>query len=208
MVSISLRQHPISISFSFMPLSFINISILINHSSLPLWHSINPIPIIPIIIFEEESASAMFLIFKPITRILPPQLACIQSPIRPLSMFLIHSPHSLILIPILIELNPKPLLAIIPPISNVPRWASPLFSLNTAILLSGFFLDPVDTSMGTIFLGFGITKFPVVDEGNFWLEGHTGLVVKVGLLAVGGVILNRNLRWENSNLLEIPWRKY
>jgi hypothetical protein len=53
-----------------MPLAFIYVSIIINHSSFTLRHSIYPVSIVSVTVFKEKSSSSMFFIFKPISSVL------------------------------------------------------------------------------------------------------------------------------------------
>jgi len=142
-VAISLGQYAIAISFAFMPLAFIDITIRVNHSTLALWHTIDPVTIVTITVFEKEGASAVLLVFEPVAGVLSPQLATFIPPIGALSMLLIHGPHAFILVALWIELDAEAFLAVVAPVADVPRAALPHLSLNGAILLLCLLFDPV-----------------------------------------------------------------
>ena len=127
-----------------MPLSFIDVLICINHSSITLGVPTNPESIIPISICAEKSPPSMSFIFNPISSILSLQLPPNALPISTLPMSLIILPHPLVLIPILVELNSKLLLLVIFPVSNVPCRSSPFLSLNSAIFILLLSFHPVD----------------------------------------------------------------
>ncbi len=67
--------------------------------------------------------------------------------------------------------------------------AKPDLALDRAILLLCLLLDPVDTSMRAVFLSFGVTHFPEVDEWWSLLEHHRVLTVLIVLLTINTLIL-------------------
>jgi hypothetical protein len=119
MITISLCQYTISVSFTLMPLSFIDVTVLVDHSAFTLWHTIDPVTVISVTVFEEEGTSSVFFIFKPVTSVFSSQLTSIISPVGSLTMLFIHSPHSFILVIILIKLNTKSFLTIVSPVANI-----------------------------------------------------------------------------------------
>ena len=94
----------------------------------------------------------MFLIFVPITRVLTTQLVTFILPVSALAVALINCPHTLILIFILVELDAEAFFAVITPVTNVLLTGLPDFTLDGAILLLSFLVDPVDRAMCAVLL--------------------------------------------------------
>ena len=70
------------------------------------------------------------------------------------------------------ELNSETFLTVIRPVSDIPGSTRPFFSFDAPIFLSWLFLNPVNRSMRSIFLSFGISNFPVVDEWCLGLHSN------------------------------------
>jgi len=119
MISISLCKNSVPVSFTFMPLAFIDVFICIDHSPFSLRVSHYPKSIISISVRAEQCSSTMSLIFYPITCVFSLQLPSIAFPISSLTMSLVLFPHSFIFISIFVNLNSKSLLHVFFPISNV-----------------------------------------------------------------------------------------
>ena len=163
-VTVSLGQHSVAISLTFMPLTFIDVSVGVDHSSLTLRHTVDPVTIVPVAIFEEESTSTMLLVLEPIASVLSAKLIALIPPVGSLAMFLVHSPHTFILISILVELDTEAFFAVVSPVTDVSAGSLPHLTLDTAILLPWLLLYPVDTSMWSVLLSLGIPHLPKVDE--------------------------------------------
>jgi hypothetical protein len=118
-VPVSLCQNAIAIPLSLVPLSFIDVFVLVDHPAFSLGFAVDPVPIVSVSIFVEESSSAMSSIFIPVTRVFSSQLAMFVPPIGALAMPLVLGPHAFKLVLILIELNAKTFLAILLPVSNI-----------------------------------------------------------------------------------------
>lgn len=192
MVAVSLGEDSVAIPLTLVPLALVNVSIGVNHSSLALRHSVNPIPVVPITILEKERSSTMFLVLKPVSSILSPELAALAPPIGALSMLLIHGPHTLILVPLGVKLDAEALLAVVAPVPNVATGALPHLSFYGAVLLLGLLLNPVNGPVRPIFLCLGIRHLPVVDEWRPLLDDDratAALAVVVLLLAVNTAFL-------------------
>jgi hypothetical protein len=119
MISISFSQDTISISLTLVPLSFINITSVVDHPTFTLRHSIYPITIVTVAIFKEKGTSTVLFIFEPITSVLSPQLARFVSPIVTLTMLLVNGPHTFVFVTILVELNTEAFFAVVSPVTNV-----------------------------------------------------------------------------------------
>ena len=87
-------------------------------------------------------------------------------------MLLVHGPHALVFVTILVELNTESLLAVVSPVTDISARGLPDFSLDGAILLSWLLFNPVHTSVWPVLLSFGITHFPEVDKWRFLLKHH------------------------------------
>jgi hypothetical protein len=164
MVSVPLGEHPVAVPLALVPLTFVNILVLIDHPALSLRHTVDPVSVVSVSVFIEERASAVLAIFKPISSVLSPQFAFFISPESTLSVSEIFFPHALVLVAVLIKLDPEALLAVILPVSDIPAGRLPGFSLDRAILLLLLLLHPVDRAMGSVLLGLGVADFPGVDE--------------------------------------------
>jgi hypothetical protein len=119
-VAISLGEYAIPISLALVPLALVDVTIGVDHSALALWHAIDPVSIVSITVLKEEGTSAVLLILKPVTSVLSPQLAVLVPPVGALAVLLVHSPHALIFVTVLVELDSETLLAIISPVADVP----------------------------------------------------------------------------------------
>lgn len=139
-VSVSLRQNSVTVSFSFVPLTFINVFVGVDHSAFSLRHSIDPVAIVPVPVLVEESASAVLLVLVPIPSVLPPEFAAFVPPVRALPVSAVLAPHSFVFVAMLVELNAEALFAVVLPVANVPRGLLPLLSLYAAVLLALLFL--------------------------------------------------------------------
>jgi hypothetical protein len=104
-------------------------------------------------------------------------------------MLLVHGPHAFIFVAVLVELDAEALLAIISPVTDVSAGSLPDLTLDGAILLSWLLFDPVNTSMGSIFLGLGISHLPEMDERGSLLEYHRVLTVFIVLLTIHTLVL-------------------
>jgi len=71
-ISVSLSEYSVPIPLAFVPLSFVDVFILINHSAFPLGHAAYPVTVISVSVFVEEGPSAMLSILIPITSVFPP----------------------------------------------------------------------------------------------------------------------------------------
>jgi hypothetical protein len=69
-VAVSLGKDAIAISLCLVPLALVDVLIGVYHAAFSLWHSIHPIAIVTIVVLVKKCATAMFLVFKPVTRIL------------------------------------------------------------------------------------------------------------------------------------------
>jgi len=144
MVSISFRKNTITVAFSFVPLTFINVFVRVDHTSFSLGMSIDPVSIVTIVVCIEECSTSMTTIFIPVTSILTAKLATVISPESALTVFLINSPHSFILISVLVVLDSEAFLTVVAPVSNIARGTFPLLTLNSPVLLLVLLLNPVD----------------------------------------------------------------
>jgi hypothetical protein len=104
-------------------------------------------------------------------------------------MLFVHGPHAFVLVVILEELDAEPLLAVVSPVSDVSAGCLPDLALDGAVFLSCLLLNPVDASMRAVFLSFGITHFPEVDEWGSLLEYNRVLTVLIVLLTINTLIL-------------------
>ena len=156
MITISLGENTVSVSLALMPLAFVDVAIVVDHSTFALRHAVDPIPVITIAVLEKERSSAVLFILEPVSSVLSSKLSVLVSPVCSLAMLLVHSPHSLILVSVLKELNSEPLLAIVSPISDVSRGLCPNLSFDASILLSRLLFYPVDASVRSILLCLGI----------------------------------------------------
>jgi hypothetical protein len=172
-----------------MPLAFVDVSIGVNHSALTLRHAVDPVAVVSVTVFEEESTSSVLLVLEPVTSILSPELACFVPPVCALTVFFVHGPHAFVLVAVFIELDTEALLAVISPVSDVSTGCLPDLAFDGAIFLFWLLLDPVDASMGAVFLSFGVTHFPEVDEWGSLLEHHGVLTVLIVLLTINTLIL-------------------
>jgi len=86
-----------------------------------LRQSIDPVAIVAISIFVEESSTAMFLVFKPVACVFTAELGLFQAPVSTLTMALVYGPHTFILVTVLIVLNTETFLAVIAPVADVTR---------------------------------------------------------------------------------------
>jgi len=76
MVSITLSQHTIAVSFCFVPLAFINVFIWIDHATFSLWHTVNPVTVVTITIFVEEGTTTMLFVLKPVASVFTTKFFC------------------------------------------------------------------------------------------------------------------------------------
>jgi len=120
-VAVALSKNAIAVALAFVPLSFVDVLIRINHSAFTLWHPCNPVSIVSISVLVEECASAMFLIFKPVSSILSTELSRLITPVSSLTVAFISLPESLVLVAVLVELNAKTVLLVIFPVAYVAR---------------------------------------------------------------------------------------
>jgi hypothetical protein len=160
MITVSFGKHTISVSLALMPLSFIDVFIGIDHSSLALRHSCDPVAIIAISVLVEESTSTVLLVLEPISGIFTAEFASLVSPICALTMTFVPLPQALILVSVLIELNTETVLLIILPVSDISAGVLPLLSLDAAVFLSLLLLNPVNRSVSAVFLGLIIAHLP------------------------------------------------
>jgi len=138
MISISLGKDTVTIALALMPLTFIDVLVGVDHSAFTLRKSIDPVAVVPVSVLIEEGASAVLLIFVPITSVLSSELFAFVFPVSTLSVALIDSPHTFVLISILVELDTEALFAVISPVSDILLTGLPLLTLDGAILLLGF----------------------------------------------------------------------
>jgi hypothetical protein len=129
-VAVSLCENSVPVSLSLVPLAFIDISVIINHSAFALGHAVDPVAIVPVVVLEEEGASAVFLVLEPVSGVLPAQFVSVEPPVGALAMLLVHGPHAFVLVSILVELNSEAFLAVVAPVSDVAAGAGPLFALD------------------------------------------------------------------------------
>ena len=97
-------------------------------------------------------------------------------------MFFVHGPHSFVLVAILVELNTESFLTVVSPVTDVPRRLCPQFSFDGTVLLSWLLLDPVDGSMRSVLLGFGVSHLPEMDEIRSLLQ-HNRVIHAIVILA-------------------------
>jgi hypothetical protein len=168
-ITISLGEYSVAVPLAFMPLSFVDVFVGVDHSSLSLRHASYPVAVIAITVFVEEGTSAMLLIFEPISGIFTTEFASLISPISSLTMALISLPETLILIAILVEVNAETVLLVVLPVSDVAGSMLPFLALDAAIFLSLLLLDPVNGSMSTILLSLVIAHLPQL-RGSWLLE--------------------------------------
>lgn len=154
MVTISLSQDTVTVAFTFVPLSLINVFSRVNHTAFSLRLSIHPVAIVTISVGVEEGTTTMASVFVPVTSVFTSQLSSVLSPLSALSVLLVHSPHAFVLISILIILNSEAFLAVISPVTDVPGGVLPLLTLNGTVFLFFLLLNPVDRAMGSILLSF------------------------------------------------------
>ena len=131
----------------------------------------------------------MLLILEPVSGIFSPEFASFIPPVCALTMLFIHGPHAFVFVAIFVELDTEPLLAVVSPVTDISAGCLPDLALDGAVLLSWLLLYPVDTSMRTVFLSFGVTHFPEVDEWGSLLENHGVLTVLIVLLTINTLIL-------------------
>ena len=155
-ITITFREHTISVALSLVPLALVNVFVRVDHAAFALRQSIHPVTVISVAILVEESASAMLLIFVPVTCVLSAQLSTLVLPVGSLSVALVDSPHTLVLVPILVELDAEAFLAIVTPVADVLLTCLPHLSFNSAILGLILLLDPVNGAMCTILLRFSV----------------------------------------------------
>jgi hypothetical protein len=154
MVSVSLSQDTVTVAFTFVPLSLINVFGGVNHTAFSLRLSVDPVAIVTISIGVEEGTTTMASVFIPVTGVFTPQIASIASPLSALSVLLVHSPHAFVFISILIILNSEAFLAVISPVADVPGGVLPLLSFYSTVFLFLLLFDPVHRAMGSILLSF------------------------------------------------------
>ena len=144
-----------------MPSALIYITISIYHSTLSMWSSSHPIPVVTISILKEKSSSPMSHPFIPVSSVLTAKfIISLIFPISSLTMALVATPHSLIFITVSINLDSKALLFIVVPIAYVTIWHFPFFSPDRSVLPCWSLLNPVNCTMRSIFLCFDIIFLP------------------------------------------------
>lgn len=161
-ITITFGHHSVTVSFWLVPLAFIDTFVSVYHSTFALWHAIHPVTIVAISIFVEKGAATMFFVFEPIASILTSELLIFISPISSLTVTLVNWPHALILVSILVVLDTESFFAVIAPVSNVLLRREPLVSLKCAVFLGLLFLNPKNSSVGSVFLSFRIVTIQVV----------------------------------------------
>lgn len=182
-ISVSLGEHSVPVPFAFIPLSFVNILVGVNHPTLSLWHAVHPVAIVPVLVLEEESAPAVFLVFEPVASVFPAELATFVPPIGALSVPPVAHPHALVLVAILVVLDAEAFLAVVPPVANVARGTLPLLALDAAVFLAWLLFDPVNAPVSAILLGLGVCDFPELVEGllGLYTLSHVDLLAVVTL---------------------------
>mmetsp|Transcript_17908 Transcript_17908/g.12871 ORF Transcript_17908/g.12871 Transcript_17908/m.12871 type:complete len:220 (-) Transcript_17908:75-734(-) len=167
-VSIPLGKHPVPVPPPLVPLPLEYVLVLVDHPPLPLRHPTNPKPIVPIAVLVEKGASAVLLVFVPVTRVLSTQLAApvllLHPPVRTLTVPLVLLPHSLVLVPILVELNSESFFSIVVPVSHIPACHLPLLSSDGSIFLSLLLSDPVHRPVRPILLRLLVMLLPLMLE--------------------------------------------
>ena len=144
MITVSLGEHTITVALSLVPLALVDVFITVDHTPLPLRMSVDPVAVVAISICVEESTTTMAAVFVPVTSVLTTELPIVISPESALAVLFIDSPHAFIFIAVLVVLDAEALLAIVTPVSYIPRGAFPLFTLYSAIFLLVLLLDPVN----------------------------------------------------------------
>ena len=71
-IAIALCHHAVTVSFRLVPLAFIDVFIRVDHSTLALWHSVDPVTIVAVAVFVEKSPTSVFPVFEPVAGILTP----------------------------------------------------------------------------------------------------------------------------------------
>ena len=160
MITVPLGKNAISVSLALVPLTLIDVFISIDHSSFTLRHSCDPIAVITVPVLVEESTSAMLLVLEPISGIFTAKFASLVSPVCALAMTFIPLPQALILVAILVKVNTEAVLLIILPVTDISACMLPLLSLNAAVLLSLLLLNPVNRSVGAVFLCLIVAHLP------------------------------------------------
>ena len=170
-ISVTLGQHAVAVALSLVPLAFVNVFVRVDHTALTLGHAADPVPVVTVTILVEEGTTAVLLILKPITSVLASKLLAFHAPVGALSVAFVKGPHAFVFVSILVVLNSETFLAVVAPVTDVLAAADPLVALDGAVFTSLLLLDPEDSAMGTILLGFGVvTKKSLQKTGTGRVE--------------------------------------
>jgi len=163
-VTVTFCEDTVTISFSFVPLTLINILVSVNHTAFTLWQAIYPVTVVSVAIFVKESASSVLLVFIPVACVLTAQFIAFIFPVGTLTVALVDGPHSFVLVTVCIELDSESFLAVITPIANIFLGRLPFFAFDSAIFCLVLLFDPIDGAMSSILLSFGVIDFPKMHE--------------------------------------------
>jgi hypothetical protein len=153
-VPVSLGEHSVAVALALVPLTLVDVLVGVDHAALPLGHTRNPVAVIAVSVLVEEGPTTVLLVFKPIARVLSPQLARFIAPVSALPVPLVSLPETLILVTVLVELDAEAVFLVVLPVANVARRVLPLLAFNASVLLSLLLLHPVDRTMSSILLRF------------------------------------------------------
>lgn len=117
MVTVTFSKNSVTVSFSTVPLPFINTLVGVDHASLALRHAIDPVAVVTVAILVEEGATSVFFVFEPVARILSSKFFILQSPESALTMTFVKGPHAFILITGFVELNAETFFLVVAPIT-------------------------------------------------------------------------------------------
>lgn len=119
MVFIASCHDTVSAALPLLPLTFLDVPIVLDHASLPMWSVLYPEAILPVAVGPEHRAFALSYPVVPIACLQTPQLIpCIHLQ-RALSMLQVVFLVTLLLVAILIELHSKPIPLVVSPLPHL-----------------------------------------------------------------------------------------
>lgn len=86
MIAVTLCKNAVAVSLCLVPQTFVNVFVCVNHAAFSLGHSVDPVPVVTVPVFVEESAAAMLPVLNPIASILTSQFFTFHAPVSALAL--------------------------------------------------------------------------------------------------------------------------
>lgn len=136
-----LRQHSVPTPLVLEPHSFINVSILVNHSTLSMWLIVHPHAVVSVSWLVEHSPSTLLLVRLPVSCVLSPQFTlAVCHPKCALPVAFVSLPSAFVFVSVRIVLNAKAVFLIVQPVTYVLVRTDPFVGLLRSIFIQRLFL--------------------------------------------------------------------